>query len=124
MHEINGYFALSTLTGFSYHFLYLSPGMSADWFFIAARSYWLHFQPNVISTLSVATFTPYRHRVAITSLSRRDTAQMVRAEIARVLPHAFHDPLVYDYLNEMQLSLDKRVAVDQRFGVPDAVLAG
>jgi hypothetical protein len=113
---------LSNLIGFNYHFLYLSPGMSGDWFFIAAKAYWLHFQPNVISNLTIATFTPSRRHVAITSLSRRDTAPMVRTQIAKLLPNAYHDPLVYDYLNEMQLTLDKRTALDQRFGVPDAVV--
>ena len=113
---------MSPLVNFNYHFLYLSPGMTGDWFFIAAKNYWLQFQPNVITKLDIVAFTPSRRKIAITTLSRRDTMAMVRAQVAKLFPNAYHDPLVYDYLNEMQLTLDKRAALDQRFGVPDAVV--
>lgn len=112
----------SPLVGFDYHFLYLSPGMNGDWLFIAARTYWLHFQPNVITDLRLATLTPYRRRVAVTSLARRDTAALVRSQMSKLLPRVYHDPLVYDYVNEMQLTLDQRAALNQRFGVPDAAI--
>src|SRR5579859_3345982 len=107
---------------FDYYFLYLAPGMSGDWLFVAARSYWLTFRPNVILTLDIVAFAAPRRRVAITSLARRDTAQMIKADIAKRFPRAFHDPLVYDYLNEMQLTLDGRASLNQRFGKPDSAL--
>ncbi|MHB8625787.1 MAG: hypothetical protein ACYDBJ_01465 [Aggregatilineales bacterium] len=108
---------------FDYHFLYLGPGMSGDWLFVAARNYWLTFRPNVILTLDLIAFVPPRRRIAITSLARRDTAQTVRADLAKRFPKAYHDPLVYDYLDEMQLTLDGRAMLNQRFGKPDSAFA-
>ena len=108
---------------FDYHFLYLSPGMSGDWLFIAARNYWLTFRPDVILTLDVVAFAPPRRQIAITALARRDTAQMVRDDITKRFPKAYYDPLVYDYLNDMQLTLDGRAALNQRFGKPDSALS-
>jgi hypothetical protein len=108
---------------FDYHFLYLGPGMSGDWLCIAARNYWLTFRPNVTLTLDIVAFAPVRRGVAITSLARRDTAQIVRSDIAKRFPKAYYDPLVYDYLDEMQLTLDGRAALNQRFGKPDSALS-
>ena len=108
---------------FDYHFLYLGPGMSGDWLFIAARNYWLTFRPDVILTLDLIAYVPPRRRIAITSLARRDTAKMVRDDITKRFPKAYYDPLVYDYLNDMQLTLDGRAALNQRFGKPDSALS-
>lgn len=94
--------------------------MTGDWLFIAAHKYWLQFKPSVITTLDLVIYTPLRRQVAITSLARRDTAQQVRNDIAKRYPRAYHDPLVYDFLADMQLTLDGRAALNQRFGVPDA----
>lgn len=108
---------------FDYYFLYLGSGMSGDWLFIAARNYWLTFRPNVILTLDLVVFVPPRRSVAITSLARRDTAPTIRSDIAKRFPTAYHDPLVYDFLDEMQLTLDGRAALNQRFGKPDSALS-
>jgi hypothetical protein len=107
---------------FDYHFLYLSPGLSGDWLFVAAQSYWLTFRPNVILSLDLVGFVPPRRRVAITSLARRDTATSVQADIGKRFPRAYYDPLVYDYLDEMQLTLNGRAKFNQRFGKPDAAI--
>ena len=106
----------------AYHFIYIAPGMTGDWLFIAARKYWVHFKPSVIASLDWINFAPPRQQVAITSLARRDTAQQIRNDIALRYPRAYHDPLVYDYLADMQLTLDGRAALNQRFGVPDAAM--
>lgn len=103
-----------------YHFLYIGPGMSSDWLFIAARNYWARFKPITIDRLDLVAVVPTRRRIAITTLARRDTAKIVRDDVAKHYPRAFHDPLVYDYLNEMQLTLDGRAALNQRFGVPES----
>ncbi len=103
-----------------FHFLYLGPGLGADWLFIAARRYWLLFQPIWIDQLETVALVPPRRTVAITSLARRDTAQLVRDRIARLYPRAYHDPLVYDFMNEMQLTLDGRTDLNQRFGIPES----
>jgi hypothetical protein len=104
---------------FDIHFLYLGPGLSADWLFTAARRYWLRFGPIWIADLDLAALVPARRKIAITSLARRDTAKTVRDQIARFYPRAYHDPLVYDFMNEMQLTLDGRAEFNQRFGVPE-----
>ncbi len=102
-----------------FHFLYLGPGLSSDWFFIAGRNYWMHFKPIVIDKLDQVALISARRRIAITTLARRDTAKLVRDNVAKHYPKAYHDPLVYDYVGEMQLTLDGRAALNQRFGVPE-----
>lgn len=103
-----------------YHALYLGPGLSADWLFTAARIYYVRFQPIVTDTLDIFAFIPPRRRLAITTLTRRDTARRIAQEVAQRFPNAYHDPLVYDYLPELQLALDGRAQIGQRLGAPEA----
>jgi len=102
-----------------YHFLYLSPGMTGDWLFIAAYQYWQKFRPNVTASLLVIGSVAARRRVAVTALARRDTAPHVRDVLNTRFPTAILDLLVYDYLADMQATLDGRAALNQRFGFPE-----
>ena len=40
-------------------------------------------------------------------------------DVKKIFPRALHDPLVYDYVDEMKLTLDGRADLQQRFGVPE-----
>jgi hypothetical protein len=102
-----------------YHAVYLGPGLSADWLFVAAHDYCIRFQPIVTDSLDVLAFIPPRHKLAITSLARRDTAKRVALEVTKRYPQAYHDPLVYDYLEELQIALDGRAALRLRLGIPE-----
>ncbi len=104
-----------------YHFLYIDSPLGADWLFVAARRYWERFRPMVIVSLDLVgyVYVPEKRLIAITTLARRDRAKIVADDVKKLYPKALHDPLVYDYVEEMKLTLDGRAEYQQRFGVPD-----
>ena len=102
-----------------YHFLYIDPTLGPDWFFMAARRYWERFRPMVITNWDLVGYVPGRRSIAITTLARRDMAQKIADDVKNNFPRARHDPLVYDYVEEMQITLDGRADLQQRFGVPE-----
>jgi hypothetical protein len=105
--------------GPDYHFLYIDQTLDADWLFLAARRYWEVFRPIVVGSLDLITYVPAGRTIAITTLARRDMAKMVADMVKQRFPGVRHDPLVYDYVNEMQLTLDGRADLKQRYGLPE-----
>jgi hypothetical protein len=103
-----------------YHFLYIEPSLGVDWFFVASRYYWEKFRPIVVQNLELIGYVPARRSIAITTLARRDLAPKVTEDIKKNFPRAQHDPLVYDFIEEMKITLDARAELQQRFGVPEA----
>ncbi len=101
-----------------YHFLYFAPGLEAAWFFRGARQYWLFYRPIVLHDLTIVGYVPADFRVVVTSVARSDTAAMVRARLTQDYAGVVHDPLVYDFVEDLQLTLEARVATNQPFGVP------
>ncbi|MCL4877631.1 MAG: hypothetical protein KJ064_13300 [Anaerolineae bacterium] len=102
-----------------FHFLYLAPGVSVDYLFVAARKYWETFRTIVVHDLSLIQHVPRRYSVAITSLSRTDTASLVNDQITSLFgQRVYHDPLVYDFPEDLQLTLDARAERNEPFGVP------
>lgn len=102
-----------------YHFLYIDQTLGADWLFLAARRYWDRFRPVVITNLELVGYVPDKRTIAITTLARRDMAKKIADDVKRNFPRAQHDPLVYDFVDEMRLTLDGRAELQQRFGVPE-----
>jgi hypothetical protein len=102
-----------------YHFLYIDPSLGPDWFFVAARRYWERFRPTVVTSLDLIGYIPERRSIAITTLARRDMAKMIADNVKKTFPRAQHDPLVYDFVEEMKLTLDGRADLQQPFGVPE-----
>jgi hypothetical protein len=109
-----------SMSGPNYHFLYIDQTLDADWLFVAARRYWDHFRPMVIADLDLVAFVPAGRSIAITTLARRDMAPGVAALVKKRYAGVHHDPLVYDFVEEMKLTLDGRTDLDQRFGIPEA----
>lgn len=103
----------------AYHVLYMPPELSAEWLLVAARRYWLEFRPIVLSAPELLTLLPARAQLDITVLARRDFAAALLADLRNRLPRARFDPLVYDTYHELQMTLDGRAALRQRFGVPE-----
>ncbi|MCB9438206.1 MAG: hypothetical protein H6673_14615 [Anaerolineales bacterium] len=101
-----------------YHFLYFAPNLSAAWFTQAARRYWQAYRPMVLYDLTFVAYVPLNNQIIITSIARSDSAALIRDQLAQELPHVIHDPLVYDFLDDVQLTLDARVETNQPFGVP------
>lgn len=100
------------------HFLYFAPGIGARWFLQASRLYWQTFRPIVIHNLDLVQYgyDAPDVEVIITSVSRSDTAEQTRTAIVERFPGAEHDPLVYDYVEFVALTLDARVEENQPFG--------
>jgi hypothetical protein len=104
-----------------YHFLYLSRNLGAEWFLAAGRAYWQVFRPIVTGDLDLIGYV-YRDSeplIAVTTLARRNLASAVAEAVKARFPAAFHDPLVYDFPEELRLTLEGRATLRQRFGVPD-----
>ncbi len=99
-----------------FHFLVLAPGLQAAWFFKAARRYWQRFRPIVLDDMALIAVVPTERRVAITTLARADTAPFVRERVQQDFPHAYHDELVHDAIEQMQAALDARADSGLRFG--------
>ena len=104
---------------FDLHFLYLDPVLSADWLFEAGQRYWDRFHPLIVPSLDLIDLAPARRRLAITTLTRRDLAPKTLAEVKKRFPRAYHDPLVYDVVADLKLTLDGRADLRQRFGIPE-----
>ncbi len=103
----------------TYHVLYVPPDLSAEWVLVAARRYWSEFRPVVFSTPDLLDLLPVRASISITVLARRDFATDLLADLRQRAPRARFDALVYDSPQELQLTLDGRAALRQRFGVPE-----
>lgn len=101
-----------------YHFLYFAPNLSAAWFTKASRLYWQAYRPMVIYDLTFVTYVPLNNQIILTTIARSDTAPLLREQLAQELPYVIHDPLVYDFLEDVQLTLEARVQTNQPFGVP------
>jgi len=99
-----------------YHWLILAPGLQADWFFQAARSYWQTFRPTVMPTWNLIGLIPSNKSLAVTVLARSDTVDYVNQRIRDTYPNVIYDPVVFDTLHEMQAELDRRAAENKRFG--------
>ena len=104
-----------------YHFLYLDPALGVEWFFVAARQYWEHFRPMVVNNLELISYVygSKKRTVAVTALVRRDMAEKIATDVASRFPNIQYDPLVYDTIDDMKLTLDGRSDFQQRFGIPE-----
>ena len=104
---------------YDFHFIYLDPDLGADWLFTAGLRYWIRFRPFVTSDLDIVDYAYHQPllTIAITSLARRDIAPKIASEIKLRFPNAYYDPLVYDFVEEMRLTLDGRTDFQQRFGI-------
>ncbi|PJF35772.1 MAG: hypothetical protein CUN49_08825 [Candidatus Thermofonsia Clade 1 bacterium] len=103
----------------SYHILYVPPELSAEWLLVAARRYWQEFRPIVLSAPELLTLLPGRAALNVTVIARRDFATALLDDLRRRVPRARFDPLVYDTYHELQMTLDGRAALRQRFGTPE-----
>lgn len=99
-----------------FHFMVLAPGLQAAWFFTAARRYWQRFRPIVLEDMDLIGVIPADRSIAITTLARTDTAPFLRERVQQDFPHALHDELVRDSLDEMRALLDSRAEAGLRFG--------
>ncbi len=101
-----------------YHFLLIAPNLGAEWLFAGARVYWQTFRPTVISDFELLRLIPLRFSLAVTCVARRDIVDQYREQLRQAAPRALFDPVVYDYVEDVQLTLDGRAQLYQPFGVP------
>ena len=101
-----------------YHFLLIASNLGAEWFFDAARAYWVRFHPTVISDFSFIPLLPPDNSLIVTVIARRDTAAQLGVELAQASPNAYFDAVVYDLFDDAKKALDDRAGLAQPFGVP------
>src|SRR5215211_370050 len=101
-----------------YHFLFIAPTLVAEWLFDAARQYWEHFRPTIISDARFLQYVPEDATVAVTVVARRDSVDEIGVEIAQALPDALFDPVSDDLFDDMRATLNQRASLNQPFGVP------
>ncbi|MBZ0295655.1 MAG: hypothetical protein K8L99_24065 [Anaerolineae bacterium] len=101
-----------------YHFLLIAPNLGSQWFYEAARRYWLRFFPTVISNYTLLPLIPEQYSMAVTVVARRDRISQFGVELARLVPRALFDPVVYDFYEDTKAELDRRAETYQPFGVP------
>jgi len=99
-----------------YHFLLLAPGLSAAWFFQAARHYWDAFRPLVVTDLDLLGKLPQSARTAVTVLVKSDAAAQLRDQIvAETPPSTLLDIVIVDDLPLAELILSRRAESGQPF---------
>jgi hypothetical protein len=105
---------------FDYHFLILAPGLPGPWITQAARQYWLRFQPIVTDDWELISRTPNDSRVAVTILTRPDSADAFEAEKVSQRAGMVFDIVVAGDLTTMEATLNERARVGSPFGDPEA----
>lgn len=100
-----------------YHFLLIAPNLGAEWFYEAARLYWLRFLPTVISSYTLLPLIPEEYSIAVTVVARRDIVAQLGVELARVVPRALFDPVVHDFYEDTRAELERRALANEPFGV-------
>lgn len=101
-----------------YHFLLIASNLDAEWFFKAARAYWERFRPTVISDLALVSIIPDDYSIAVTVVAGRDRVAAFGVDLAKIAPDALFDPVVFDFSEDTQRTLDQRAQTNQPFGVP------
>ncbi len=102
----------------NYHFLLIAPNLGAEWFYDAARLYWLRFYPTVINDFKLLPLVPEQYSIAVTAVARRDLIAQLGVELARRFPRALFDPVVHDFYEDTKAELDRRALNNEPFGVP------
>ena len=102
----------------NYHFLLIAPNLGAEWFFDAARAYWIRYRPIVVSDLELVRLIPAAYSTIVTLVSRRDTAPQWSVWLAQNAPDVLVDPVVYDRFEDATNALNLRAESVQPFGVP------
>ena len=100
-----------------YHFLLIAPNLGAEWYFEAARAYWERFRPIVVSDLSLISIVPDNMTVSVTVVARRDLVAQLGVELSQLKPEALFDPVVFDFIEDAQMTLEQRAQSNQPFGV-------
>ena len=104
-----------------FHFLMLPVNMGAEWLFDAARLYWEHFKPTIVSDFEFVRLIPRQYQVAVTVIATRDRIAQLGVDLAQRVPDALYDVIAAESLDEVRESLDLRARLNQPFGVPLAI---
>ena len=102
----------------NYHFLLIAPNLGAEWFFDAAREYWVRFRPIVVTDLELIRLIPKGYSIIVSMVARRDTAKQWGVWLGQNVPDALLDSVVYDAFEETRSTLNQRAQTNQPFGVP------
>jgi hypothetical protein len=101
----------------TFHVIVLAPGLSPEWFFNTAQSYYNTYRPVVTTVWDFAQYIPYDRSLAITLISPPDVIESVRGVIQQRYPNVLVDVIaaIGDYNNVAGI-LNARVSDNRRFG--------
>ena len=99
-----------------YHFLYVDPNLGGEWLFDAARSFWDHFRPTVLTDFEFLRLVPAGKLLAVTVIARRDSISQIGVALAKVRPDALLDPVAQDTLDLMRTTLNGRADNNLPYG--------
>jgi hypothetical protein len=99
-----------------YHLVLLSAGLSADWFFETARSYYQTFRPIVTQQSELIDYIPNAQSLGATLIVSAELAEITRSTLQQAYPNVYLDVIVADDLDRVRDIFDTRVRVNRRFG--------
>jgi hypothetical protein len=82
----------------SLHFLMLAPGLTYDWFFssVAARQYWMRFQPVLMTNIDFINFLPFSTSLAVTTVNQATDGDPLRDLISATWRNVWIDSIMID----------------------------
>jgi hypothetical protein len=82
----------------SLHFLMLAPGLTYDWFFssVAARQYWMRFQPVLMTNIDFINFLPFSTSLAVTTVNQATDGDPLRDLISTTWRNVWIDSIMID----------------------------
>lgn len=102
--------------GYDYHFLVLAPDLQSAWFFQAGRQFWQRFQPIVTDNWKLLSYVPPDKSIAVTILSRPDTATEMQSHIEQQHGNMRIDLIITNDLPLMESVLNNRAKTGSPFG--------
>lgn len=97
------------------HYLLLPPG--AGWRWVAAcRRYWERFNVTIGSSADDAGYGPGLKQRTVTAINPAQWPQDLEVFFQTHYPGILYDPIAVDSPEELELFLNRRVAIEERFG--------
>jgi len=99
-----------------YHIVILSAGLSVEWFFDTAQSYYQTFRPIVTMQSELFNFIPYTQSLGATVIAPPDLVNVMETSIRQAYPNVYFDLIVADDVARVRALFETRVRTNRRFG--------
>ncbi len=99
-----------------FHLIILASGLSSDWFFNTARSYWERFRPIVTTIPELIDLVPNSKSLAATVIAPPDLIGSMQSAIRDRFVYVYFDLIIADDFVRVEEVFARRVATNLRFG--------